>query len=127
MYYGEFSCEADVLREFALGSRPGSIIFAAYECGDYEGSAEVIYISQGRFYHVSGSHCSCHGLEECWQPEEMPLLALRHIVNESSYGVLSTMRTEVNEAIDRALILVGDLDGSIPEETLRAALRIAFD
>ena len=43
---------------------------AVYECGSYDGEAVVIYRQADRYYFVSGSHCSCYGLEGQWDPEE---------------------------------------------------------
>jgi len=47
------------------------LIYALYETGSWEGSAEVLYKKDDLFYYVSGSHCSCNGLEGQWEPEEV--------------------------------------------------------
>lgn len=126
MYYGLFESDADVCKEFQISEIGGHVVFAAYECEHYEGSAEVIFISKGKFWHVSGGHCSCYGLEDQWNPEEMPLVALRHIVDKSTYGLLSSMRSEVREAINVALARIG-IDDTVSEEAMNVALRIAYD
>lgn len=125
MYYGEFGCEADVMKEFSIGSVEGEIIFAAYEYEDYSGSAEVIFIRNGKFYHVSGSHCSCYGLEDQWNPEEMPYEALKHIAEKATYGMLAQMRSEIVAAIDGALAKVG-VTPEVEASQAQFALRIAF-
>lgn len=55
------------------------ILYAGYETPSYEGYALVIYERDGKLYEVTGSHCSCYGLEGQWTPEETtwPALALR--------------------------------------------------
>lgn len=53
------------------------LIFAAYETGDYSGSALILFERDGKLYEVNGSHCSCYGLEDQWSPEETCMEALR--------------------------------------------------
>ena len=36
----------------------------------YEGYALLVYERGGKLYEVNGAHCSCHGLEDQWAPEE---------------------------------------------------------
>lgn len=47
------------------------ILFAAYGGQGYEGDAVLLFRRDGTLYFVHGSHCSCNGLEECWDPEEV--------------------------------------------------------
>ena len=71
VYEGSFSSWEDVCREFEESiPEPDEVIFAVYDQEMYEGSADVVYRVGERFYWVSGSHCSCYGLEEQWSPEE---------------------------------------------------------
>jgi hypothetical protein len=51
-------------------------VFASYGGGSYEGDAFVLYQRDGKLYEVSGSHCSCYGLESQWSPEETTWAAL---------------------------------------------------
>lgn len=39
------------------------VVFACYETGDYSGSWTVIFIRDGKWFEVTGSHCSCNGPE----------------------------------------------------------------
>ena len=83
-----FSDKADIAREFNISEsdlEDCKIVFAAYTYEDYSGSALVLFMKEGKLYEVNGSHCSCHGLEDQWQPEETFLEALR-IRDVSSYG-----------------------------------------
>lgn len=82
MFYGEFSNKRDVCREFHIDDFDGTVIYAAYDCESYEGSAEVVFVSNGTFFTVSGGHCSCYGLEDQWEPEEMPVEALQKIARD---------------------------------------------
>jgi hypothetical protein len=52
------------------------ILFASYGGGMYEGDAVVLYRKDGKLYEVQGSHCSCYGLENQWEPEETSIAAL---------------------------------------------------
>ena len=88
MFYGEFTNEEDVYDNFHVTEehRIGkAIIFAAYDCPDYEGYATVVFIEKGKLYVVTGSHCSCHGLEDQWEPEEMPVVALKKLASGEDY------------------------------------------
>lgn len=45
-------------------------LVARYDQEYYEGQAFVLFRKDGKLYEVHGSHCSCNGLEDCWEPEE---------------------------------------------------------
>jgi hypothetical protein len=49
---------------------PDEVIAADYDGGGYDGAAFVVYRNGDKYYTVSGSHCSCYGLEDQWEPEE---------------------------------------------------------
>lgn len=66
MFFGDFKSKQDICKEFRIPDFEGQVIFAAYEYEDYSGSAEVIYVHDGKFYMAHGSHCSCYGLEDQW-------------------------------------------------------------
>jgi hypothetical protein len=101
MYYGEFNCREDVLREFYIKSFDGAVIHAQYDLDGYEGSAYVIFLSKGMFYLVNSSHCSCNGLE--WEPEEMTAEVLAHIIREGNVYGLQDKR------LAQAIEQIGDL------------------
>lgn len=70
-YHENFSNWEDVQREFQMNEQePEEVLFAMYDTPDYEGYAEVVYRNGNKFYWVSGSHCSCYGLEDQWEPEQ---------------------------------------------------------
>lgn len=80
MYLGNITDKEDIAREFQISTSEldgCKIIFAAYTCESYEGSALVIFQKDGKLFEVNGSHCSCYGLEDQWSPEETSLEALR--------------------------------------------------
>ena len=52
------------------------VIWARYEYECYEGNALVIYMRGDTLYEVHGSHCSCYGLEDQWDPEDTTWAAL---------------------------------------------------
>lgn len=42
----------------------------------WEGLLHVVYRRDGKLYWVTGSHCSCHGYEGQWSPQETTLEVL---------------------------------------------------
>ena len=123
MYFGSFSSKSDVCREFGIADFDGTILFAVYDVGSYEGSAEVIFVNNGAIWMVQGSHCSCYGLAECqWAPVEMPLDGLRRIVNKGS-GLLSNYREAFTEAF--SMIETLNLENASPD-IVTIALKLAF-
>ena len=81
-YHIDFESWEDVMRSFDLHPsdqlEEPPFVFAEYDYSNWEGQAEVVYSYNGIiFYYVSGSHCSCFGLEEQWDPEEYDIEAIR--------------------------------------------------
>ena len=86
LYFGCFTCFEDIIEVFEISDKELSgieIVYAAYDQGDYDGSAHVIYIENNKLYEVNGSHCSCYGLEGQWLPEETTFKALMFRPNVS--------------------------------------------
>lgn len=74
VFEGEFADEEDVFLMFNVKDKDRvgvNIIFASYAYECYEGYATVIFERGGKLYENYGSHCSCYGLEDQWQPEEI--------------------------------------------------------
>jgi hypothetical protein len=75
-YFGSFGDVDSVRRAFgrdgdATFPTDEEIVFAAYgEKEAYSGDGILIWRRDGKLFETSGSHCSCNGLEESWQPEE---------------------------------------------------------
>lgn len=72
---GAFSDWTDILRAFDLEfkdqPKEPEFLFAYYDIDGYEGYAKVIYSYDGSIFYVTGgSHCSCYGLEDQWDPTE---------------------------------------------------------
>jgi hypothetical protein len=82
-----FENKEDVCSQFNIGDFDGVIVLAIYDQGSYDGTAEVIYVHGGKFYMASGSHCSCYGLEDQWNPVEMPVEGIEKII--AGGGLLS--------------------------------------
>jgi hypothetical protein len=79
----------DVLNEFKAPADAldgAELLLAWYGTGSYDGNAFVLYKKDGKLYEVNGGHCSCHGLEDQWEPEETSweALALRPWTSYSS-------------------------------------------
>lgn len=62
------------------------ILFASYGQANYSGDAWVLFEQGGELFEVSGGHCSCHGLEGQWSPEEVSLKELEHRLLEGTFG-----------------------------------------
>lgn len=65
--FGSFSDLENIMSEFQVEEKDRiseeELVFAAYGEANYEGDAKVIFQKEGKLYEVSGSHCSCRGLE----------------------------------------------------------------
>lgn len=73
-YFENFKDVADVIDAFCApldAVADAEIVYAYYGDGDYCGSATVLFQRDGKLYEVSGSHCSCNGLEGLWEPKEV--------------------------------------------------------
>lgn len=73
-----FACK-DALKD-------AEVLFAVYDTGCYEGSAFVLFRKDGKLYEVNGSHCSCYGLEDQWDPEETLVESLEHRLEQGQLG-----------------------------------------
>lgn len=78
VYWGNFTCWADIEREFSVRCPENgkTIVYACYEYEDCLGWATVLWWQDGKFWLVEGSHCSCYGLEGQFRVEETPLEAV---------------------------------------------------
>lgn len=88
VYHNWFTCKEEIINGFQIASRElkkCKIIFADYY-GDYDGTAHVIFMKNGKLYEVNGSHCSCNGLEDQWIPEETSIEALMFRPNVSEFA-----------------------------------------
>lgn len=61
---------------------PESILFAAYTHYSYSGEASVFFEIDGDLFEVYGSHCSCAGLANQWNPRPVTWAALALRVSE---------------------------------------------
>jgi len=126
MYYGEFDDKDDVFREFQVSAqdqRGVHIIMASYECESYDGQAMVIFIRDGKFWLVTGGHCSCYGLEDQWSPEQLTVEELRHYGEKSQGGYFQGLNAEMLKIVDKVerMDMAGKTDADI-EFYLKLAL-----
>ena len=102
-----FADAKDILHEFnaAVGDleNAATVLYACYTYEDYEGNALVLFESGGKLYEVSGGHCSCHGLEDQWEPAE---ISWEYLNNRKFYGLggdaLEQMRKLIAEHVKEA-------------------------
>jgi hypothetical protein len=78
-YVGGFDSKEDICREFRIENFDGVVLFADYRNEDYEGSAHVLFLNGSKLYYVNGGHCSCHGLEDQWEPDEITVDQILHM------------------------------------------------
>lgn len=90
MYLTNFEKTEDIITEYQAPKDAldgAKIHLAWYGYGSYCGDSLVIFEKDGKLYEVNGSHCSCHGLEGQWQPEETSWAALNmRDISSSSNG-----------------------------------------
>lgn len=99
-YGGSFSDRKSVESNFRVKLDPSiEILVASYGEQSYEGDAFVLFRQDGKLYEVNGSHCSCYGLEDQWEPEEVVVDELvrrpRYIHGEDNEEI----RREIMKAI----------------------------
>lgn len=100
-YVENFKCAKDIIEAYrapADAFKGAKIYLAWYGYGDCSGSSLVIYEKDGQLYEVNGSHCSCNGLEGCWEPEETSWEAL---AKRQIYGSDCQGREEAQNILDR--------------------------
>ena len=79
-YFGDFEDKEDVFSNFNVkdeDTKGVEILLASYDNEGYDGSAMVIFEKDDKLFEVHGSHCSCMGLEDQWDPEETTFEALQ--------------------------------------------------
>lgn len=106
MYYGNWSDKQGIENDFDVSLNENVVILlAAYNTPWYEGYGFVLFEENGMLYEVNASHCSCHGLEGQWVPEETSVEALIHRLNEgvifSYFDESGALETELREILKR--------------------------
>ncbi|MDY3987772.1 MAG: hypothetical protein UGF45_09865 [Massilioclostridium sp.] len=88
VFLGEWKTEDEVFRSFDIKPQIDiHVCFAAYSLWMYEGVAFVLFSQNGKLYEVNGSHCSCYGLEDQWDPEEVVLAEMRNRLLNGTFGI----------------------------------------
>lgn len=62
------------------------ILYAYYSYEDYSGDAYLLFIENNKIYEVDAGHCSCHGLEGQFKPEEVPIEVLYYRLNNKKWN-----------------------------------------
>lgn len=84
-----------------------NILVASYTYEHYNGSAFVLFEQDGVLYEVNGSHCSCYGLEDQWEPEEVNLDELEQRFSRKDSYYYEPWYNEVLEVIKEVRELLG--------------------
>lgn len=108
-YFGNWSNKQEVANSFNIDVKQlndVNVLVAWYGDGDYCGSAFVLYEKDGALYEVHGSHCSCYGLEDQWEPEETSVEALAHVLKDGymisdGYDYASEARSALARVLKR--------------------------
>jgi len=90
-------------KDFGVELTNEKILVAFYCCEDWTGEAFVVFEKDGHLYTVSGSHCSCYGLEGQWTPELSNKEVIKHMFDKGRFS----SNKEYNKQIKKALIDVG--------------------
>jgi hypothetical protein len=78
-YHGNWDNVVEMCADFSINPielKGAKVLYASYNQGYYDGSAYVLFKRDGKLYDVNGSHCSCFGLENQWDPEETSVEAI---------------------------------------------------
>lgn len=87
VFLNNFDSQESVFGNFEITAIEGiKVLFASYGGACYEGDAWVLFSKDQKLYEVSGSHCSCHGLEGQWEPEEVNLEELKNRLIKRTFG-----------------------------------------
>jgi hypothetical protein len=89
MFLDMFDDQQDVFNQFNASPEEVEgvqVLFAAYTYEDYSGYAFVLFLKDGKLYEVHGSHCSCYGLEDQWDPEETTEEAVLYRIANGTFG-----------------------------------------
>lgn len=101
IYLDGFESKEDIIREFKLEPNildDCEIIVACYDLSEaYSGDAFVLYKTNGVYYEVNDSHCSCNGLEY-WEPEAVTEAQLKiRYDSKYSYGAFMFSKKVLKE------------------------------
>lgn len=90
MFYNNFSDVEDIISNYGIKDTEllgATIIYADYTYEEYTGSSYVLFWKDGKYYEVYGSHCSCYGLEDQWDPEEITISELMKLADRGVHDL----------------------------------------
>lgn len=61
-------------------------VYAYYSYEDYSGDAYLLFIENDKLYEVDAGHCSCYGLEDQFNPEEVPIEVLYDRIENNKWN-----------------------------------------
>ena len=110
IYKDDFENWKEVLEQFdatKLVTGKELPLFAVYANEGYDGSAFVLYIENNKLFSVYGGHCSCFGLEDQWEPEEIDWSIAVQFLEQTWYcqdykDIVIPLVTELVKSEDRA-------------------------
>ena len=100
VFLGNWNSSEDIFSDFGIKESDlegGKIIFGFYNCQEYEGYASVIIqMPDDSLKLVHGSHCSCYGLEDQWDMEDISVVLL----NQMKWLGNSEVKEKLNSILD---------------------------
>lgn len=84
-----------LITDFEISKLPvPNVLFGSYSYENYSGDAWVLVEENGKLFEVNGSHCSCYGLEQQWEKEEVCLPELEQRIVKGTFGTDSYCSNE---------------------------------
>jgi hypothetical protein len=86
VYYDDWNLKTEeeakqkLQKDFNVVLTDEKILLATYLYEDWTGDAYVLFEKDNKLFSVHGSHCSCYGLEDQWEAEEISVEMLEHIL-----------------------------------------------
>lgn len=87
MFHDSFENIDDIKRAYEITDddlEGVEILYASYQTGVYDGSSLVLFKKDGKLFIVEGTHCSCHGLENQWDPVKTDEKTLKREIDAKS-------------------------------------------
>ena len=84
VFYDDWESLEDMKSDFRISDEDLTgvkVLFASYTYENYQGSATVLFEKDDKLFEVIGSHCSCYGLEDQWEPTETCIAVIEKMVS----------------------------------------------
>lgn len=126
-YYGTWKSVEDIFETFFMDfedkvregdeappddfPRHDQILFAVNRDHGYEEDCLVLYVKEGKLFLVEGSHCSCHGYEGQWEPDEVTWFQLwksQHCDYSNDEDIAQAWQTTIGNNVIIPVDVIGE-------------------